>query len=85
MRILLVLFCLITLAFGGCNQQTDPLEFDRIVSLAYSNLTITSELDSSGHTARKEAEFKLIKVKKEKDSLKADSCKHRIDCSTKVM
>ncbi|KIO76777.1 hypothetical protein TH53_13245 [Pedobacter lusitanus] len=83
MRILLMLVCLIILTAFGCKHPGDPNEFDRIVSLAYSNLTSTDFPDSTRLKLKKEKNFRFLRIKK--DSVKMDSCNASADCFLKVM
>jgi len=78
MKVLLALFCLIILTSSGCKQSANPLEFDSIVSLAYSNMMTTNLLDTANPKAKKVKDFKFFRIKT--DSVAVDSCHYMPDC-----
>jgi hypothetical protein len=83
MKVLLALFCLTILINSGCKQSADPLEFDNIVSLAYSNMMTTNLPDTTRHKVKKPKEFKFFRIKE--DSIKIDSCHYAPDCFIQVL
>lgn len=83
MKVSLALFCLSILFSSGCKQSADSLEFDSIVSLAYSNMITTNLPDTVNHKVKKVKTFKFFRIKK--DSIKVDSCRYTPDCFIQVL
>lgn len=81
--LLLALFCLIILSGYGCKQSADPLEFDNIVSLAYSNMLTTNSPDTTRCKTKKIKKFKFFRIKE--GSMKMDSCHTAPDCFIQVL